>query len=138
MDVGLIGVGNNRERIIRREQRGEGDVVWQRSEDVGKGSTQLLGCAGVTKDFFEMGKEGPRTDAADFIGENLRVFLHDTDHLIRRQRRFARDPIDHDLPIEMEQDFAEIEADGADFHAEKGREIFRRNERNYGIFIGKR
>ena len=30
-----------------------------------------------------------------------------------------RDAIEHDFPVEVEQDFAEVEADGADFHEAK-------------------
>lgn len=120
-DVGFVGVGDDGERIMRRQKRGEGDVLGERCEDFRKHDAQFLRGAFVFEAFFEVGEELGGGDGAGFVGDGLGVFFEEAGDFIRAQRRFFRDAVEHDFPVEMEEDFAEVEADGADFHGREDR-----------------
>jgi hypothetical protein len=115
-NVGFVGVGDDGQRIVGREQRGQRNVVGEGREDVRESGTQFLGSAPILEAFFEMGKEFGGGDGSGFVGDGLGVFFQEARDLIGGQGRFFRDAFEHDFPIEVEQDFAEVEADGADFH----------------------
>ena len=116
-DVRLVGVGDDGERIMRREQRGERDVLGHGREDFGEGGAQFLGRALVLEQLFEVREKFRRGDRADLVAD-------DCDRPARCVARFPRASsgdfcatrLSISVPVEIEQDFAQIEADGADFH----------------------